>query len=631
MLDTAPVAFALAMLAGVLGQAVARHLRVPGIVVLLGIGYLLGPDVIDLIRPGALGGTLRDVVGFCVAVILFEGGMRLALGPLRRQGIVIRRLVSIGALITAIGGALACALVMGWDTRTSILFGTLVIVTGPTVVGPLVRQIRLAPSLATILEAEGVFIDAVGALIATTALELALAPHGADVMATVLRIGQRLGVGLAVGAAGGLALGALLRVPRLVPRGLENVLALATAIALYELSQGLVSESGIPAAIAAGMVVGNIRVHRMAELFEFKEQLTQMLIGLLFVLLAAATRAADLAALGWRALAVVAVLSLVVRPIEVLVCTAGQKMGWRERLFLGWIAPRGIVAAAVASLFAGALASAGIPGGVALRALVFAVIAVTVSVQGLSARPIARVLGLRRAVDRGYVFLGANAVARYLAKRLAAAGEPVELIDSNPEDCRAAQEAGLKVIYGNGLETRTLVRARTDTRAHAVAMTTNEGVNLLFARQILDGFYGPDVHVAVDPRGTGVRTEMVEASEARVLFGRAEELHAWSERFRRGAVAIVRRVYEPRGDATGSPFEGAPENAVLALLVEHKHQLGLAPGRPVAGDLVELAIAVDRREAAEAWLATAPLVEIGLPAQPPDPGAVAAAVVTASA
>lgn len=485
-----------------------------------------------------------------------------------------------------------------------MLFGTLVIVTGPTVVGPLVRRIRLAVSLATILEAEGVFVDAVGAMIAIMALEIALAPSGVRVGEAALGVAERVGVGVAIGAVGGLALGAVLRVQRLVPHGLENVLALAGAVTVYQVSHGLVPESGIPAAVTAGMVVGNMRIARIAELVEFKEQLTTLLIGLLFVLLAADIRMADVAALGLRSLLVVATLSLVVRPLAVLACTPGSTLLWRDKLFVSWIGPRGIVAAAVASLFAKEMADSGIAGGTELRALVFTVIAVTVTLQGLSAGPVARLLGLRRAVDSGYVFLGANPVACYLARRLIEAGERVELIDSNAEDTRAAEEAGLKVIFGNGLERRSLLRARADTRAHALAMTTNESVNLLFARLVIDEFYGPLVHVAVDATGGGVQIEMVVAAGARVLFGRPEDLVAWVVRFRRDQVRVRRFRYAP---ASGEPatLAGAPESALLAMLVQHKGKLSIidAPARFVVDDQLDVAIANEHSEAAETWLA----------------------------
>jgi NhaP-type Na+/H+ or K+/H+ antiporter len=620
LFDSPPLVFALAMLAGVLAQALGRHALVPGIVVLLGVGVLLGPDTANLIRPDALGGALDAIVGFAVAVILFEGGMRLDLGHLRKQAKIIRRLVLWGSVLTTVGGTLACKLILGWDWRISILFGTLVIVTGPTVVGPLVRRIRLAPSLGTILEAEGVFIDAVGATIAIMALEVAVEPSGETLGVAALGVITRLGVGAAIGIAGGLALGALLRVPRLVPRGIENILALSTAVAVFELSHAVIHESGIPAAVACGLVVGNMRIQRMSELVEFKEQLTVLLIGTLFVLLAADVRLADVGALGWNGLWVVAVLSLIVRPLTVLACTFRTGHTWRERLFLSWVAPRGIVAAAVASLFAVQLAAHGVPAGVALRALVFTVIAVTVTVQGLTAGPLASVLGLRRKANTGVVFLGANPLARHLARRLVAAGETVELIDTNPDDCRLAEEAGLKVVYGNGLEPRTLSRARAELRARAVGVTTNESVNLLFARRVLESFTGPVALVAVDPRGTGINPQMVADAGARVVFGRAVDLQGWIGRWRQRHVETARYRWSPAtDDATADPLAEAPDGAVLPLLVERKGQLQLIDDttRLRAGDVVELAIATDRRDAADPYLARPGWQSVAAAAAPP--------------
>lgn len=605
-LDSAPLAFAIALLAGVLAQAIGRHLLVPGIVVLLGMGVLLGPDALDIVRPKALGGGLDTIVGFAVAVILFEGGMRLDIVKLAKEAKVIRRLATLGAVITAVGGAVACALIMGWNVRTSALFGTLVIVTGPTVVGPLVRRIRLAVSLSTILEAEGVFVDAVGAMIAVTALEIALSPSGLHLGETAIGIAERIGTGIGIGVVGGVVLGGALRVPRLVPHGLENVLALASAVAIYQVSHALVPESGIPAAVAAGMVIGNMRIAGITELVEFKEQLTTLLIGLLFVLLAADIRMADVVALGPQALLVVAALSLIVRPLAVLACTPRSSLVWRDKLFVGWIGPRGIVAAAVASLFAKHMADSGIGGGVPLRALVFTVIAVTVTVQGLSAGPLARFLGLRRAVDSGYAILGANPLARYLGLRLQEAGEPVELIDANAEDTRAAEEAGLKVIFGNGLERRVLLRARADTRAHAVALTANESINLLFARRVIDEFYGPTVRIAVDSVAVGVHSEMLETAGAEILFSRPTDLVSWIGRFRREQVSIRRyrceaEVSEERG------FGDAPETAMLPLILRRDDKIELVDARTRvrAGDELEVALAQDRIDVAEKWLETA--------------------------
>ncbi|HEY6035329.1 MAG TPA: cation:proton antiporter, partial [Kofleriaceae bacterium] len=249
---TAALVFSLALLAGVIAQAVGRHATVPGIIFLLGTGIALGPDGLGIVDPQLLGSGLDSIIGFAVAVILFEGGMRLDVAQLRKQKTVIRRLVLGGAVLTTGGAALAAHVILDWDWRRAMLFGTLVIVTGPTVISPLVRRIRLAPSLAVVLEAEGVFVDAIGATIAIVALELALGSPSDPLGTAALGMLTRIGTGAAIGSCGGLLLGAALRVKRLVPRGMENILALSAAVAVYQLSQAIVPESGISASIAAG-------------------------------------------------------------------------------------------------------------------------------------------------------------------------------------------------------------------------------------------------------------------------------------------------------------------------------------------------------------------------------------------
>lgn len=396
MIHTPGLTFAVALAAGMLTHVVARKLQVPELVLLLAVGVLLGPEILGVIRPESLGTALDYVVGMSVAVILFEGGLNLNLGRLRGEQVIVRRLVTLGALITAMGGTLAARHVMGWDLRVSFLFGSLVVVTGPTVITPLVRRISVRSNLRTILEAEGVLIDPIGAIGAVVVLEFVLtsAEPGVDPgMTELLRLPTRLLLGAGIGVAGGITMGLLLCNEEFLPRGLENVTTLALVLALFEVSEAIQAESGIMAAAVAGIVVGNMETHVEEELKHFKEQLTVMLLGLLFVLLASTVELEAIAGLGWRGIATVAVLMVVVRPASIWLCSLGTGLDLREKLFLGWISPRGIVAAAVASLFARTL-----PGdaadGAAFQALVFSVIAVTVAVQGGTAQWVVDRLGL---------------------------------------------------------------------------------------------------------------------------------------------------------------------------------------------------------------------------------------------
>jgi NhaP-type Na+/H+ or K+/H+ antiporter len=595
---------ALALAAGMLATTLARHLRVPSIVLLLATGVLLGPDLLGIVRPDRLGASLQALVGFAVAVILFEGGMNLNFQRLRQEGRTIRWLITLGALITAAGGALAAHFILGWEWIPSILFGTLVIVTGPTVVTPLLRRFKVKERVATVLEAEGVLIDAVGAIIAVVALELALAPAGRSLALGAWDVFLRLGVGAALGAAGGYVITLLLRHEKTVPEGLESVFTLALVLALFQVSNAILSETGIVTVVAAGLVVGNrVRSQPLTELREFKEQLTVMLIGLLFVLLAADVRMSEVRALGWPGVLTVLALMLVVRPVQVAVCTYRSDLTLRERSFLAWLAPRGIVAAAVSSLFAQTLAAEGIPGGDALRAMVFLVIALTVSIQGLTGGFVADLLGLRRRSNTGYVILGANGLARAVGRVLRDGGEEVIFVDSNPEACREAQEEGFRVIQGSALEERIQQAAELDIRAGCLGVTSNEEVNLLFARRARKDWKVPRVWVALRREHVGLDEEIVQRLGARILFGEPHQINLWTLHLERG-LAATERWRRTASDPEPALTRQGLENLLLPLAVQRNKKVFPMDDQvtPRKGDLLHLAIHEPTRGEAEAWL-----------------------------
>jgi NhaP-type Na+/H+ or K+/H+ antiporter len=605
---------ALALAAGMVAQSLARHLKLPGIVLLLAAGLLLGPDVAGIVQPESLGNALQILVGFAVAVILFEGGMNLNLKRLRHQARVIRRLLTLGALVTAAGGALTARWLMGWEWQTAFLFGTLVIVTGPTVITPLLRRIKLRHRVATVLEAEGVLIDAIGAVAAVMVLEIVLSLSSAHRTGapwdSALLLVPRLSFGFLIGLLGGSVIAFLLRLKDVVPKGLENVFTLSLVLALFQLSNFALPESGIMTVTIAGMTVGNMRTRVQRDLLEFKEQLTVMLIGMLFVMLAAGVRMADVRALGWRGAATVLVLMIVIRPLNVFLCTRGSELTWREKAFLSWLAPRGIVAAAVASLFAQALNSHGLAGGRELQALVFMVIGITVLVQGLSGGAVAQRLGLRRVVNRGWAILGANELGHGLGRLLRDCGEEVVFLDSNPGACHVVEQDGFKVVYGNVLEERTLFRAQLDDRAACVAVTPNEEANLLFARRALEEFKVPRALVALARGSTGVSEAVVRRAGAQVLFGLPRDLELWALRLRRGTALIeMWRSVErrrTRGVERGHghrPFD-TPELLCLPLVVwrgERVFPVTCVAGIQV-GDIVHFAVCRERLQEARAWL-----------------------------
>ena len=594
---------AFAMAFGMIAQVLARHLRIPGIVLLLGTGLLLGPDALGIVHPSSLGDALPFIVGFAVAVILFEGGMNLRINRIRREGKTIRQLITTGALVTALGGTVTAKIFLGWDWRISLLFGVIVIVTGPTVITPLLRRLKLRRSVSTVLEAEGVLLDAIGAVIAVVALEIALSPSGLSFLTGLFHIITRLIVGSTIGAAGGFLLAFLLRFRNLIPEGLENVFTLSLVFALFQGSNSISPESGIVAVTTAGLVVGNMKTHIHRELREFEEQMTVLLIGMLFILLAAEVRLIEVTELGWGGIITVTILVCVLRPLNVYIGTMGSNLNFRQKALLSWIAPRGIVAAAVASLFALELEKHGVDGS-QLRAMVFSLIAVTVLLSGLTGSLAAQFLGLKRPENVGWVILSANHLSRSLAKVLIGSGEEVICIDQNPKACRRAEEEGIKVIYGNGLDEKTLLRAEIDTRLGAMGLSSNEEVNLLFGTKAKEIGKLSVILVGIKSMAEGITSEMVKEISGRIPFGRQCDIEQWAGWIQRGVTSINR--YSLTSPATNNNFQYGTEGVILPLVLHRKSK-----SQPIddtteikAGDEVTMIVNNQRKKEALEWLSS---------------------------
>ena len=593
----------LALAAGVLAQLVARHTRISAIVVLLAIGAALGPDGLGWVRPRDLGKGLFAIVELAVAIIVFEGGLNLEISRLRRGQLPIRRLVTVGAVITMIGGAACARALLGWPWLQCLLFGSLVVVTGPTVIGPLVSELRLRPRVATVLEAEGVLIDPIGAILAVVMLEISLAPGEGTLASGGLGLLLQLGAGVAMGLVGGLLLAWLLRTPRIVPEGSENIFTLAAVLGLFQGCNEIVGQSGILAVAVAGVVVGNVRTRADRDLREFKDQVSLLLIGLLFILLAADVRFADVAALGWAGLAVVGALIIVVRPLNVWVSTWGSQLSPRERLFVAWLAPRGIVAAALASLTAAGLEAGGLSGGVELRALVFLTILGTVLLAGLSAGPVARALDVCLPGRDTVAILGAQGLGLALAVELGDGGVPVVFVDSNPHNCRRAEEAGFPVVFGNALEERTLARARFGDVGMAVGLTTNETLNGLFVSRARDLYSVPDALIALTSSGSGITPEIARSQEATMLFESPHDLERWDVRLRHGDVVIehleLGGTEDAAGDEPSAEAQALSERFVM-LALRRADQVTPMSGDtvPRVGDVASVAVYVPEHDEA---------------------------------
>lgn len=481
------------VLAGIAAQVLAEFLRVPSIIFLLLFGIGLGPDGLNVIHPQVLGIGLEVMVSLSVALILFEGGLNLELKELGKVSGSLRNLVTFGIFITLIGGGMAAHWLGEFPWPLAFLYAALVVVTGPTVINPLLRQVKVDRPVATLLEGEGVLIDPVGAILAVAVLDVILNTD-ADFLAVVSGLGIRLGIGGLIGAVGGTLLGLFLKRAGFLTEELRNLVVLAGLWGLYGLAQTIRGESGLMATVVAGIVLRLLSVPDERLLRRFKGQLTILAVSVLFVLLSADLSIASVFALGPGAVLTVLMLMFVVRPLNIAVCTWNSDLNLRQKVFLSWIAPRGIVSASVASLFAILLTERGITGGDAIKALVFLTIILTVLLQGLSAKWVAKLLRITSSEATGAVIVGCSPITLLIARLFQERGESVVMIDTDAAACEAAEAENLRVFVSSALDTEVLEEAGLATAGTFLAMTNNGEVNAVVAQRAVEEFQPPRVY-----------------------------------------------------------------------------------------------------------------------------------------
>ena len=430
-------------------QWLAWRLRMPAILFLLAGGIAAGP-VLGWLQPEPLfGDLLFPMISLAVAVILFEGSLTLKYDEIKGHGRMVRNLVPVGSVVTAIIGTLAARWILEVSWEVALLFGAISIVTGPTVIAPLLRSVRPKQNLANILRWEGIIIDPVGALLAVLVFEAIVSWGQGNVFwHSVYIFGKTVVVGLVFGAVAGWLNGVALR-KHLLPHYLHNAGTLTFMLGVYALSNELAHESGLLTVTVMGIWMANMKMVPIDDILEFKESLSVLLISALFIILAARVDFGAIAELGWGLVAVLAILMLVARPLSIVLSAIGTRLNWREQAFLSWIAPRGIVAAAVSALFAFQLENQGYEDASTLVPLVFMLIIATVTIQSLTARPVAKALGVAEPAAFGFLILGANSGARAIALALQKNEIPVVLTDTNWENVRQARMDGLKVYFGN--------------------------------------------------------------------------------------------------------------------------------------------------------------------------------------
>jgi NhaP-type Na+/H+ or K+/H+ antiporter len=566
---------AIAVFAGISAQVLAAYFRIPSIVLLLLLGILFGSDGIGLLHPHALGTGLEVIVALATAIILFEGGLNLDLRELGRVSVSLQLLVTQGTLITLLGGSMAAHWLGEFPWNIAFLYASIIVVTGPTVVGPLLKQINVDRQVATLLEGEGVLIDPVGAILAFVVLDTIL-NGDADPINAIVGLLIRLGVGAAIGGAGGYLMSLIFKRASFLSFELKNLVVLAILWGLFALSQMIRSESGVMTTVVAGAVFANSSVPEERLLRSFKGQLTILSVSVLFILLAADLSIASVFALGWGSLFTVLVLMFVVRPINILLCTWNSDLNWRQKLFLSWVAPRGIVAASVASFFAISLTQRGINGGDSIKALVFLTIIMTVVCQGLTAGWVAKWLQITSKDVTGVVIVGCNPLSLLIARFFQERGENVVMIDTDPECLVQAEAQNLRVIASSGLDAAVLEEAGLASMGTFLAMTSNGEVNFVLAQRAAEEFKPPRV-LAVFPRDPQASTSV--NNKVNQAFIPDLAIKTWNEYLNDGRVKLGTTTLNELEFSTQCDRiqEKIRTGVLIPLLVEREERLQVMP------------------------------------------------------
>lgn len=524
---------------GTVAQWVAWRLGVPSILVLILVGFVAGP-VTGLVQPDQLLGQLTlPLVSLAAAVVLFEGGLTASIEEIRSVAAPVRRLVTVGLVITWALITLASWAFLRLSVSLSLLLGAILVVTGPTVIGPLLRHVRPRGRLGSILKLEGILNDPFGAVLAILvyqAIRVERLEHAVAVVA--LGVLKSIVAGVVPGLAGAAILYFLLR-KNLLPDFLRNTMSLALALSAYVAANMLQPESGLLAVTIMGIALASQKKVRTESIEEFSEHLRTVLISALFIVLAARIEIEQFMVLDWGILWFLLAVIFVVRPAMVFLSTVRSGLSWKEQTMVAGMAPRGIVAAAVSSVFGLRLLNAGVPGAEELMPVTFLVIVATVGVYGLGSMPLARALRLRERNPQGILFVGAGVLPRSIARAVQESGFRVLLIDSDWSSVAQARAEGLPAEHGSALSEEVLNRINLEGIGKLFAMTRSDGVNTLAAVHFRK-LFGEQGVFQVRPTGETAREKEKYAQHLRGQFlARGLRYPELLERVYRGGVVKV--------------------------------------------------------------------------------------------
>lgn len=557
------VAISIIFALGAVAQWIAWRFKLPSILILLIFGFLVGP-VFGWLNPSALfGHVLFPCIAGAVAIIMFEGGLTLSWRDWRKgTGSIIVRLVSVGVLVSWILTFLAAKYILGFNTEIALLMGAILVITGPTVIGPMLRLLKPKGKARNILKWEGILNDPVGAVLAVLIFEATLLGGVSQAPVVLLEgIIRTLIIGFGIGGAFSAVMILSIKY-KLVPQSLHNSIAFAFAIGAYTLSDIIQHESGLLTVTVMGIALANQKDFVVHHIVEFKENLRTLIISTLFIVLAARLDLDILANVDVRVLYFLVALFFVIRPLSVLASTVFTRSSWKERVFLMMVAPRGIVVLAISTIFSLRLLEKGVPQADELLANMVIVVVGTILFYGLMAGPVAQRLGLSNLNPRGLVFIGAHPWATALAVKLEAVGIPIALIDTNKGHVASARDLNLTAYCGNVFSEDFLEEVDFSEMGKVVALTASNEVNA-FAHTKMEAYFDHSkiYHLIPDQAVGSIVGEMKTEAIAKMnaLFGDGIGYTAIQQAFKEGATFQTIMLKENYDEAAfeekyGSPF-----------------------------------------------------------------------------
>ncbi|MBN2273907.1 MAG: sodium:proton antiporter [Bacteroidales bacterium] len=470
------ISLVIALFAGVIVLVITSHLRMPAIVFLLATGIALGPYGLDILDPSILGKGFDVIISLLVAIILFDGGLTLQFYGYKRTPAVIRKLLTIGVLITWFGTAIAVRLLFGFSYTFSLLAGSVIIVTGPTVIKPILQRIKVKENIQNILQWESVLIDPLGVFIAIFCFDLFLVEE--FMLKHIFLFFYRLAVGIVIGLAGGHGIAWLIEKRKVIPEEQTNIFVFSAVLLIFGLSELLISNSGILTVIVAGLVLGIKKTNRLRKIKQFKSEISELSLAILFILLAANLNLDNFLIVGAKGLILVAIVLYVIRPVNVAISARRTKLTFREGVLLSWIAPRGVVAASMASLFTLQLKDHGIENAF-LETFSFTVIIVSVVIHGSTAGFMARLLRLKETRQKLWLIVSSNMFSRALGEFIKdVTGQKCIFVDTNADAIEEARAAGFEGINMSALQVDTFPTDVISNVENVIALTDNHELNI---------------------------------------------------------------------------------------------------------------------------------------------------------